>query len=137
MFRTTTRAVLRALLSLVVTASVPAALASDDAVHRPVTFQSVSFGGGSFEQRLVVTPAAVPDVAQFGAYPTGGMLVARIDLPSSSPGRGQSLTTVRDSERDVTESSTHFGIELPKPNRLSAVLATVALALFFFVRRVL
>ena len=89
--------------------------------------------------------AARGDAAQLStlrAYPLDQTLIARIDGADLSNGAfsegayAQPSDTAAAARAVVTDEANRLGVPLPEPGRTPAVLATIALALFFFLRRI-
>ncbi len=122
------------------TSFVPAAGTRDDGFIRQLD-EAVPAGSSGRTDRFVrsdrTVHVAVPD-----AFPFDEMLIARLDGLNLSdrafvesrftaPSGSWSVATV-----DVAPQASRFGLRLPEPGPMTAVLATLALGLFFFLRRI-
>lgn len=122
---------------------VPVALSRDDAAGREQ--QPVRPEAPARVEPVSARSDAVLQAAQLRAFPLDQTLIARRDgidfheaafveetLEPRAGGRDNRSDVVSRASAEVQQ----LGIELPQPGPMSATLATLALGLFFFLRRI-
>jgi len=123
-------------------AIVPVAMSRDDVAGRQ---QPVRPDPTARIERVSVRSDAMLQASQLRAFPLDQTLIARrgeIDLHAAGFVEGplDARAASRDGTPDVVARASaeaqQLGFELPQPGPISATLATLALGLFFFLRRI-
>ena len=113
--------------------ALPVALARGVTEQAPVTFRSASYLLETPREPLLASSETLVPLTSFGMYVPGSTLVARLDGRAST---GGGVAPAEQVTVAPSESNRYFGVDLPRPNRWSSVLATLALVGFFFLRRI-
>ena len=131
------------LLLVGATVCLPIATAKDDHAKRMVELRPATLYGSTTLEMPSTMPGVGVGFASSTAYSSEQPLIAALDVvrlaPESVlfvPSQGMAIDS-RDRGTEATQARPveRFGLQLPQPDRWNAVMATLALALFFFVRR--